>query len=948
MNAAPVVLLSLPFLLVLATRPVLRRLALRNAIRRPREALLVVLGSLLGTAIITGSLIVGDTLNRSITEVAYAQLGPVDEVVAASGATAGTALHDQADRFRTEHTDGVLALVTARAAAANVTTPRRSAPRAQLVETDFRKARSFGGDAGATGISGRTPAPGRAAVTRDVADRLHLSKGATVQVFAYGAARQLVVDRILPRRGVAGLWLDRGQQSYNVFVAPGTIAGLAARAGAAAPASEPPQYVVAISNRGGVEPGAELTATVRRELRSVARALGVSVVPVKRTLLDAAKQTGDALSQLYTSMGMFAIAAGVLLLVNIFVMLADERRSEIGMLRAVGLRRSALVGAFATEGWLYAVVASIAGSAVGIGFGRVITFVADRILSSGREEDRLSLGFTFTRSSVMTGLVIGFAIALATVVLTCIRSARFNVIAAIRDLNEPRRRRPRRRVQWIGLTAAALGTVWTLIGFRFGDPFGVMAGPMLVMAGIGPALARRLPKGLVTTVLATGVLAWGALSITVVSILGIDFDVPIFVVQGLAMAAAAVVLVNQHQGAIGHVLGRLSGNSLDVRIGLAYPLARRFRTGMTLAMFSIVMFTLAYIGVVTHMFRGQLDKATQHLGGGFNVLVASNPTDPIPLDRLRTEPGVRAVAPMSYQAVDFSRAGGAPQRWALSGFDQNFVVTPPHLKDRGTYRSDRAAWTAVLRDPGLVVVDEFFLAHGNGPPKQRARVGDTLTVSDPQSNRTRTVKVAAVVEGDWLSSGAFWSNDAVRSFLGPRAVLSRSYVRASDPSTFARTLNVRYLANGADAEPIRSIIEARLSQQLSFFNLMQGYLAVGLVVGIAGIGVIMVRAVRERRREVGVLRALGFSARMVQRAFFLESLFVALEGVLIGVAIAFVTSYSLVATAAMFGDGLEWGFSPLQLGIVVAIALGFSLLATAGPARAAARIRPAVALRTAE
>jgi uncharacterized oligopeptide transporter (OPT) family protein len=84
----------------------------------------------------------------------------------------------------------------------------------------------------------------------------------------------------------------------------------------------------------------------------------------------------------------------------------------------------------------------------------------------------------------------------------------------------------------------------------------------------------------------------------------------------------------------------------------------------------------------------------------------------------------------------------------------------------------------------------------------------------------------------------------------------------------SRSLNARFLANGADAESIRVLVETQMSQQLSFFNLMQGYLAVGLAVGIAGIGVIMIRAVRERRREIGVLRALGFPAPMVQRAFF--------------------------------------------------------------------------------
>ena len=56
------VLVALPFLYILARRPILRRLAVRNTIRRPREATLVVLGSLLGAAIITGSAVVGDTM----------------------------------------------------------------------------------------------------------------------------------------------------------------------------------------------------------------------------------------------------------------------------------------------------------------------------------------------------------------------------------------------------------------------------------------------------------------------------------------------------------------------------------------------------------------------------------------------------------------------------------------------------------------------------------------------------------------------------------------------------------------------------------------------------------------------------------------------------------------------------------------------------------------------
>ena len=60
---------------------VIVRLAGRNTLRRKGEALLVVLGSLLGTAIITSSFVVGDTLHATIRDQARTRLGPIDEVV---------------------------------------------------------------------------------------------------------------------------------------------------------------------------------------------------------------------------------------------------------------------------------------------------------------------------------------------------------------------------------------------------------------------------------------------------------------------------------------------------------------------------------------------------------------------------------------------------------------------------------------------------------------------------------------------------------------------------------------------------------------------------------------------------------------------------------------------------------------------------------------------------
>lgn len=71
-------------------RPVLRRLAVRQLSRRPAEAFIVIAGSLLGTTLIVASLVVGDSLDRSVRQTAYDVFGPFDETVRiSSSAVAG-------------------------------------------------------------------------------------------------------------------------------------------------------------------------------------------------------------------------------------------------------------------------------------------------------------------------------------------------------------------------------------------------------------------------------------------------------------------------------------------------------------------------------------------------------------------------------------------------------------------------------------------------------------------------------------------------------------------------------------------------------------------------------------------------------------------------------------------------------------------------------------------
>src|SRR5688572_27468098 len=159
-------------------RPVLRRLALLDALRRPTETALVIAGSLLGTALITGSFIVGDTLDASIRATATTQLGPIDEKIDAPEPAIAGKLERNLRRLDDPRIDGIASVVTAQAAFSSRASGRRLAePTARALELDFAEGRDFGGDPAATGIRGETPERGEVVLGSDLARLLEAERG---------------------------------------------------------------------------------------------------------------------------------------------------------------------------------------------------------------------------------------------------------------------------------------------------------------------------------------------------------------------------------------------------------------------------------------------------------------------------------------------------------------------------------------------------------------------------------------------------------------------------------------------------------------------------------------------------------------------------------------------------------------------------------------------------
>lgn len=138
-----------------------------------------------------------------------------------------------------------------------------------------------------------------------------------------------------------------------------------------------------------------------------------------------------------------------------------------------------------------------------------------------------------------------------------------------------------------------------------------------------------------------------------------------------------------------------------------------------------------------------------------------------------------------------------------------------------------------------------------------------------------------------------------------------------------------------------------VAETVAILRLFQGFLSLGLLIGVAGLSVVLIRAVRERRRAIGVLRALGTSAKVVKRSFLTESAFVAVQGVLIGAGLGLVSAYQVIVNSSTFGEAnldFVWPWAGLAIAVIVPTLA--ALLAAAAPAKRASMINPAVDLRT--
>ena len=319
--------------------------------------------------------------------------------------------------------------------------------------------------------------------------------------------------------------------------------------------------------------------------------------------------------------------------------------------------------------------------------------------------------------------------------------------------------------------------------------------------------------------------------------------------------------------------------------------------------------------------------------------------------------------------------------WRVSHYD------PSRLLNSGNINRDM--WLALRGDPSLGILnhtalpkDDSFSPNDPFDPNFGGFTAEGITASGPKKIRPFEIEirpvgggeptkrtVIAVLESlaDQLAIEQRTSADALTQ-ARPATLFTNAKVLAeiSDVPVPFTTYHVRRSGRGeknVTAEDVAARMETAfmdrsmvavsterelqlsLSQDDAFNQLFQGFMGIGLIVGVAAIGVLSFRAVEERRQSIGVLRALGFRSRMVLIQFLLEATFVTLIGTILGLVLGTMTSWNIFNELARQTDGLRFDIPWINVAIIVGVAWVFSLAMTTLPALQAGRIFPAEALR---
>jgi putative ABC transport system permease protein len=968
---------------VAVRRPVIFRLGVRNVPRRSHQTAVVVLGLMLSTLIIAAALGVGDTVDHSVTDEVYDSLGSIDEMVIASQDASAdvdlaaegafpVAVFDTLEAAVADQSgiDGLLPTLDARVAIVNESS-QLAEPDIIVSGVDPTRIDAFGGLSAPDGSSLDLGAlaPNELFLSETLATNLDAVAGDDLTIFHDDASSTWTVTGIARDSYLTGTRRSdaSGLETTGLIMPLASAQELTGQPGMLS--------AIAVSNRGDGHSGMQRTDEVVPLLNEAVAGQGVGVDPIKQDRVDTSESFSSLFTSVFLILGLFSIAAGVLLIILIFTMLAAERRPEMGMERAVGTQRRQLIQQFVSEGTGYAIVAGVIGSALGVGAAIGIAWGMQKIFGEYAEIEP-----SISPRSVVIAYAAGVVITFVTVVLASWKVSRINIVAAVRDIPDVSvHHRNVRTLVW-GVLLLLAGGLLTLSGMSESQAFTFMTGMSLWPFGVALILGFfGVPGRPLYTLIGVALLVFWLLPEDAFEAIFGNYDLgfEMFFVAGIALVVATTVLVVNNLDVLLTGLSHVSRLSRPLmpamRTAIAYPAAAKGRTGMTIAMFSLIVFSLVMMATMNTNYAAAVlgDEAN----AGWHVRA----------DQLGDEPIADFTAELEANGVDTSgfeavavthspttsvaqaRVSGAEdadwKRYPVVGMEPSFIDQSTLTFDQRAsgYESDAAIIDALRTDPNVVVVDVFAIpADGDLGAneddfvltglKSEDKVFEPITVEllSPADGSTHQVTVIGVIDSEIGSLyGMFGAQATIDGVYGQTASTSY-YVSLRDTSqaaATAREIESALLSSGVEGNSVYDELQDQQAQESGFLYIIEGFMGLGLLVGVAAVGVIAFRSVVERRQQIGVMRALGYQRRTVTLSFLIETIFVVGVGGFAGTVLGLLLAQKLLTSEDSGLSGTEF-IVPWVILIAIALLTNVAaLLMTWLPAMQAGRIAPAEALR---
>ena len=576
----------------------------------------------------------------------------------------------------------------------------------------------------------------------------------------------------------------------------------------------------------------------------------------------------------------FALFIGMFIIYNSFAIAVTQRRTEIGILRALGASRQQIRWLFLGESSVMGLIGSLAGLVIGVVVARAIVSSVSAVISDiyfvAQRTDEVALNPVV----LVVAIVIGIGTSLVAALVPAHNAARVDPVQALQKgryqvltAGESRLRAILATVIGI-LSVACLSFGGHRAVFYTGYVFAIMLVPVLA----GPLLSKSLTKAI------RPALKW-----------------------------------------LRPVEGALAADSLIQ--------APRRTSGTVIAL----MLSLALVVAFSGMARATYESIVDWMRTTFNadLFVAATPnfaTETLRLpatmaSELAAVPGVERVQMFRNGRIMFRKT---PIHIIVIEM-QSVAETSPRQPVAGNVTE---MYRKAAAGEGVIVSD-------NLAQLQHLALGEILEVPAPYG-LIRLPIVGIVVDFSdqqgaiYVDRSVFikyWHDDSVRDFrVYLKSGATVSDVRERILERYAGQRQLFVLTNS----DVRNYI-LKITDQ--WFGLTSVQIAVAVLVAILGIVNALTVSIIDRRREFGVLRAVGALAGEIRRTIWLEALSVAALGVLLGCALGALNLYYMLQMVERDVTGLRLNYLfPFSMALAfVPTFLFAAFIAAIWPAESAVR-----------